>query len=109
MHCAGSNGRSKAPQWVNADYLTFLCTESEGQSGEEASTKLTEMKQKWGLFFFIQSATYKPIFWTTCLTIFCRYGREGGGFDLDDLDEDFDDLGIDSGDEEEESEENDSE
>ena len=31
----------------------------------------------------------------------CRYGKEGGGFDLDDLDEDFDDLGIDSEDEEE--------
>ena len=34
----------------------------------------------------------------------CRYGKEGGGFDLDDLDEDFDDLGIDSEDESEESE-----
>ena len=35
--------------------------------------------------------------------IYCiwRYGKEGGGFDLDDLDEDFDDLGIDSEDEEE--------
>ena len=31
----------------------------------------------------------------------CRYGKEGGGFDLDDLDEDFDDLGIDSEDEDE--------
>ena len=29
-----------------------------------------------------------------------RYGKDGGGFDLDDLDEDFDDLGIGSGDEE---------
>ena len=24
-----------------------------------------------------------------------KYGKDGGGFDLDDLDEDFDDLGID--------------
>ena len=31
----------------------------------------------------------------------CRYGKEGGGFDLDDLDEDFDDLGIGSEDESE--------
>ena len=41
----------------------------------------------------------------------CRYGKEGGGFDLDDLDEDFDDLGIgsedddESGDSEEDQEE----
>ena len=31
----------------------------------------------------------------------CRYGKEGGGFDLDDLDEDFDDLGIGSEDDDE--------
>ena len=30
-----------------------------------------------------------------------RYGKEGGGFDLDDLDEDFDDLGIGSEDDDE--------
>ena len=33
-----------------------------------------------------------------------RYGKEGGGFDLDDLDEDFDDLGIGSDDEDESGE-----
>ena len=45
--------------------------------------------------------------------IYCvfRYGKDGGGFDLDDLDEDFDDLGIgsedddESGDSEEDQEE----
>ena len=33
-----------------------------------------------------------------------RYGKDGGGFDLDDLDEDFDDLGIGSDEEGDESE-----
>ena len=33
-----------------------------------------------------------------------RYGKEGGGFDLDDLDEDFDDLGIGSDDEDQSGE-----
>ena len=31
-----------------------------------------------------------------------KYGKEGGGFDLDDLDEDFDDLGINSDEDQEE-------
>ena len=42
--------------------------------------------------------------WIVLIDRICRYGKEGGGFDLDDLDEDFDDLGIDSEDESEESE-----
>ena len=37
-------------------------------------------------------------------TLLSRYGKDGGGFDLDDLDEDFDDLGIGSDEEGDESE-----
>ena len=37
-------------------------------------------------------------------TLLTRYGKDGGGFDLDDLDEDFDDLGIGSDEEGDESE-----
>ena len=37
-------------------------------------------------------------------TLLSRYGEHGGGFDLDDLDEDFDDLGIGSDEEGDESE-----
>eukprot|EP00092_Neocalanus_flemingeri_P012915 GFUD01013914.1.p1 GENE.GFUD01013914.1~~GFUD01013914.1.p1 ORF type:complete len:205 (+),score=71.78 GFUD01013914.1:103-717(+) len=58
-------------------YLNTLQTKSAGgveQNAEAAKNQLNKMKEK--------------------------YGKEGGGFDLDDLDEDFDDLGIDdSGDE----------
>jgi len=59
---------------------TFLRQLERGDTemGEEAAAKLAEMKQK--------------------------YGKDGGGFDLDDLDEDFDDLGIGSDEEGDESE-----
>ena len=40
-------------------------------------------------------------------TLLSRYGKDGGGFDLDDLDEDFDDLGIGSDEEGDESEDED--
>ena len=51
---------------------------------------------------------HKSIIWYLIGCV-CRYGKEGGGFDLDDLDEDFDHLGIDSEDEDESGESEDQE
>ena len=50
--------------------------------------------------FYLSLPTNLPKF----NTLLSRYGKDGGGFDLDDLDEDFDDLGIGSDEEGDESE-----